>query len=311
MDTLEKILFGVLFWAGIFGAWMRTRQKTLVLKAFELNATPAANDAPVVRIVGRSPGFISFLMSKFGLDDITELVISRSQVSCKSASLSGETTGFIPISKIASVNSSAVKPIWTIIAAIIVFISGMGIGFYMMSGKPGNPGGIVLIMTALLSLVLVAAYYLTKSIELSVVSDGSTHLTVRFRPSIIEGVKVDIQRSISAANVIRDLVLTGTGSHAVPASRTSSLVDVVSHAPVAPQSSVVMPSQEMRRAGVPPLAVTPAQERDALELLKKAAEAYRQGDQARGVAEMQRIIEHYPNTNAAQKAMELLRQVTK
>jgi hypothetical protein len=264
-----------------------------------------------VRIVGRSPGFISFLMSKFGLDDITELVVSRSQVSCKSASLSGETIGFIPISKIASVNSSAVKPIWTIITAFLVLIVGMGLGFYLITKGPGNPGSIVLITTLLLTLVLVAAYYLTKSIELSVISDGATHLTVRFRPSVIEGVKVDIQRSIAAANVIRDLVLVGTGSHPVAASHARAQTDGIPELPMHSPSAVVMPSQQMHRPGVPPIATGSNQERESLDLLKRAAEAYRQGDQARGLAEMQRVIDLYPNTTAAQKAMDLLRQVNR
>lgn len=168
----------------------------LVLTEFNVDAS-----SRTVRIVGRAPGIVAFVLASLGLDTKTTLYASEAEVHFKTASLSGEQIRSTPITQIASIGVGYSKP-------ILLLILGAAFGFFgLVAAVKAGIGAFV--AGALVGAIFVVAYALLKEITISVETTGSLTFGVRFRRSVIENVDVDIDKAKTAMELIaRNVVLS-------------------------------------------------------------------------------------------------------
>lgn len=183
----------------------------LALKKFVVTGEPSKQEAPLIDIEGRKPGLIAFVLTMMGIDTTTSLLVTPRDIRFRKGSLFGEITSMMPLTAVASAHAGFAKPIGYLIAAgLIVFISlGAAIGAETGIRHSGFQGGGVLIAVVgiVIALILVIAYFLSKKMAVFVESSGGATFGLIFKPSIIEGVTVDITKVKAVVDIIRELVI--------------------------------------------------------------------------------------------------------
>lgn len=173
---------------------------TLVLRKFEVNST--GNGQPCIEIVGRPSGVVTWFLTLMRLNADTKLTVTDVCVSIKSASLSGEINNFIPLPHVSSTHCGFFKPIAYLIVAAAVALFGI------IGGMTQRDDGATSIIVALVvSLCFLIAYFLSKKLTIEIVTDGGLALKLRFKPSVIEGVPVDIEYTKEALALLNEKVL--------------------------------------------------------------------------------------------------------
>jgi hypothetical protein len=175
------------------------RVPTLVLRKFKLNST--SNGEPCLEIVGRPSGVVAWLLTVMRLDTETRLTVTDLCVSIKSASLSGEFNNFIPLPHVSSTHCGFSKPVAYIILAAAIAIFGVFTGMNQRDGTPLIVGALVV------AIVFLIAYFLSKKITIEIVTDGGLPLKMTFKPSVIEGVQVNIAYTMQALSLLNEKVL--------------------------------------------------------------------------------------------------------
>ena len=176
------------------------RIPTLVLRKF--NFDPHDSGGPCIEISGRPSGFVAWILTILRLSAETELIVTDLCISIKSASLSGEFTNFIPLPHVSSTNCGFTKPIGYLVAAVGVAFS------FFVSGMNQREGGAALVIIGLvIAAIFLAAYFLSRKIAIQIVTDAGVGYTLRFKPSIIEGIHVNIAYTAQALEVLNSKVL--------------------------------------------------------------------------------------------------------
>jgi Na+-transporting methylmalonyl-CoA/oxaloacetate decarboxylase gamma subunit len=213
----------VLLWRG---RTSYVRGTSIVLKQFRINE--GATFGPAVQISGRTSGIVSWLLNLLRLEPGVDLTVTDSEVSIRSASLSGVLHMYIPLGKVTAVVCAYQRSIWALGFAILF---AFGCVFNLLSGffeshriEVGTDMGMgfgFLVLAGIAALV----YFLSKKIGIVVESSLHAHGVV-FKRSIIENVSVDLPEALRAIAVINNRVLAaqtlktvsvGTGTPPGPA----------------------------------------------------------------------------------------------
>jgi hypothetical protein len=174
------------------------RPSPLVLKKFSIDKD-GKEEGKFVEIIGRKGGLIAFLLTLMGLDNTSCFILTKNEVSYKTASLSGETNKFFPVNNIASTQCGYSKPIQYIFLAVVFFILGIILG-----AQPG--GSFLLWIGIIVAIVFLVLYFLQKNFTISVESSGGETAELIFKRSIIEGVAVDINKTKEAILLINSFI---------------------------------------------------------------------------------------------------------
>ena len=167
---------------------------TLVLKQFTLNRQPA-QAAAALEIVGRPSGLIGFLLSVLGIDTTTFLRVYTDRIEFRATSLFGDQTSVFPLDAITAVRGGHAKPLsYLIFAGILLVIGAPLLMIYI---------GIVFWLVAL---VLIVLYFFRQSLNLEVSVSGDTYTGLTFHRSVIENVRIDIDRVRVRVREARDLI---------------------------------------------------------------------------------------------------------
>lgn len=193
---------------------------SLVLKQFEIDESESSGR--LVEIVGRTPGLIGWALSAMGLDAQWRLVIDSSCVMFRKSNIEGESVDLLPMGRVASTSCGHQKPVSYLILAGIFAVAAVA------------TFGLTLIVSAL----LVYLYFTQKNMSISVVSTGGSVLGLQFKPSVIEGVKVDIEQVTRAIDLVNRHVISASGGQV----RESQLLRSISQASIAPPQVLVPPT---------------------------------------------------------------------
>jgi hypothetical protein len=181
---------------------------TLVLTKFNVLPGPADPTTSVIDIEGRAEGLIAFILTKMGLSNRVQLVVTSREMVYSEASLSGETTESVPLKAVSATIAGMRKNLWfllfSILSAIVGLISLLGAAFSgRNAGAPAAIGMFLLIVAA----VFIYLYYTRRVVWLGVQPFGGSLLQIPFRPSVIEGVSINEEHAKRAAAILRELVL--------------------------------------------------------------------------------------------------------
>ena len=175
------------------------RIPTLVLRKFTVNT---ANDgSPVIEIVGRPRGLLGWILTILGLNTETQLVVTDLVFSIRSASLSGEFNNFVPLPHVSSTHCGYKKPLSFLVTAAVFLLVGIVNGMTQRDGGPALVGG------AVVAVILVIAYFLSKKISIVLVTDGGVPLGLNFKPSVLDGVDLNIAYTTQALKLLNEKVL--------------------------------------------------------------------------------------------------------
>jgi len=156
-------------------------KSALVVKEIKIN-----DEGPhYVHIVARQAGVLAFLLSIIGIDSTTIFDLYEDRLEFIEGSLSGRLTTVMPLSAVSIATSGFVKPFIHLILGILLLPVCIGIFF-------------------------IISYYLSKSLVVSIDSNGSSSITICLKRSVIEGVNMDENTAYAIVQRIKDLTLAQT-----------------------------------------------------------------------------------------------------
>lgn len=206
---IPEMLVGALAWFFIIvafrsavagrGARLPLSGRPLVLQRFFLDSTGRAPN--LVEIQGRPQGLVSWLLTTMKVDATTSLTVTRSEISFKSAKLSGEHAIVVPLSHISSLQYGFSKPISLIWISVIVAVASI------WAGLSRNNSWLLLGGLILAGLLLVA-YFLSKKMAIAVETTGGAVFSFAFKRGVIEGVSVDLAQTRAAVDFINWAIQT-------------------------------------------------------------------------------------------------------
>lgn len=183
--------------------FVRSIGPTLVLREFVLDEY--TRSGTYVQIVGRAPGLVAYVLTAMGIDAETTLTVGDSDIFLRSASLCGETHQVIPLSSVASTHCGYQKPIGFVFVGILFAVLGLIAGSFAATAFLLAIGAICVLL-----------YFLRKNLTITVETNGGLIIGLRFRPSVIEGVAVAMDRSLRTIRLINRQVILSRGG-VVPA----------------------------------------------------------------------------------------------
>lgn len=288
----------------------------LVLRAFHLYTSLPGREAPLVHVVGRKGGLISFILTLLRLQNETHLMVTPLAVELETQSLFGVSRVTVPLGHIASVRGGVGRPLEYAIAAIICIT----LAFSSLLVGVVSRGAIVgALLFSLIAAGCVVLYFLRKAFFVRISSQAGLEIAVSFLPSLLEARPIDFAQAMSALDVLRYLVVQGR--EGVPPTSSAPITPsptVVGPAPVAtapagpvgtgaatPWANPVFTGPESA-ASPPGLATPPVSthdaEEEALQALRRAVITYNEGNREEGIRLLEEVVQLYPGTKAAKTA---------
>jgi hypothetical protein len=178
----------------------------MVLTRFRINEDPSAKVC--VEISGRASGVVSWILTLLRLKPEVEFVVTDSEVSIRTASLSGIQHVCIPLGKITATICGYQRSIWALGFAILFSV---GFVLNLLSGFLGsNQNEIILDITRAFGSLIWATiaalvYFLSKRI--AIIAESMHAHGVVFKRSVIENVSVDLPQALKAISVINGRLL--------------------------------------------------------------------------------------------------------
>ena len=178
----------------------------LVLKQWVIASKPVDPDGNRVVIVGRQPGFVSWILSLLGVDPTTSLKVSPERVEFVQSSLAGTTNRLLPLQGICSTFFGYRKP-WK--EALVLFIVLNSLGWSMttiISGSREPALGPLLGVLAVSLLVSLLYFFLKKTLTLGFVENSGFAHMIQFRRSVIEGISIDESEARRVCDYVQALI---------------------------------------------------------------------------------------------------------
>lgn len=295
METIVTVVVMLAFAALVGMRLANSRSSTLVLQEFKVDRLPSRRAKKEVEIVGRLQGIIAFCLSLLGFSPITRFFIAGSELRCESSSLFGQRLQFIPLRSVSNVSAGVHKPFAAIVFAGVLPL----LGIYILVVAQSWIG---LGLCLLGSVILILVYVLSKKFYLEIHSKGGPSIGLLFKPNVIEGVPIDVERALSIVSVIRDLVVESNERPTVNA------VDNFGDAITEPSTEwITEPAAELLSEQFQPPPI-PNDDLEAKKLFAQARELSQEGKTDLAVAVLREIISKYPSTAAATQAKRSLQR---
>ena len=176
-----------------------------VVKSWETSSQPNENKE-FVRITGRQEGVISWLLSLFSIDPTVSITVTKKNFRFESRTFWGHIKRTIPVSRISEIQSGFQRP-W--LAPIIFGLIGVLIFFTMFpalfNGEISAAFGRVFIAVIFFGIAYLI-YRLNRYFVIGVFGFGGTLVGAVFKPSFIEGQKIDADAAERVGVIIQALV---------------------------------------------------------------------------------------------------------
>ena len=176
-----------------------------VVKSWEASPQPNAN-GEFVRITGRQEGIISWLMSLVGIDPTVSITVTKKNFRFESRTFWGHIRRTIPVSRISEIQDGFQRP-W--LAPIIFGLIGLLIFLFMFpllfDGEVLSAFGCVFLAIIFFGIAYLI-YRLNRYFVIGVFGFGGTLVGATFKPSFIEGQKIDADAAERVGVIIQALV---------------------------------------------------------------------------------------------------------
>ena len=166
---------------------------TLVVSKYLVDENAA--DGKYLNIVGRPSGLMSWLLTLMKINPQTNLELQNDRLSVSLSQLSGESHTVVPLDAIDITKCGFSKKLRWLVLGIATLLGGVSAG----------DGG-VFMMALLLSAVFLVLYFFSNRMFLSVTAGGES-VVIEYKKSVVEGVKVDLDRTLAAIEVLNGRVL--------------------------------------------------------------------------------------------------------
>ena len=163
----------------------------LVLKKWTVNKTANENE-DFIHLVGRQGGVISWFLSLFKIDPVSEVMVSGRLIKFNSTSLAGKEKKIIPMTSVSSVYCCYEKPWQKALLLTIVLLLPIATPYNYFGGL-----GII---------VGIVYYVLNKNLKVAIVESSGKVASFAFKRSVIEGQNIDENQAYEVIEIIRGLV---------------------------------------------------------------------------------------------------------
>ncbi|MDR0870473.1 MAG: hypothetical protein LBN39_06735 [Planctomycetaceae bacterium] len=180
-----------------------------VIKEWRVSRQPDT-EGNFVKIVGRQEGLISFIATLFGIDPTITMKADSKNFSLISRTFFGFTTRHIPLKQVSETQCGFRYPwLGPIILCLLGLFSLFG-SLYASANGGGVAVGFIFFLVGIAFIVAgVFIYIYNRFLLVGVGTTGGTGLAfAQFRPSFIEGQRIDMQAAEQVGELIRLLVDT-------------------------------------------------------------------------------------------------------
>lgn len=212
LGPLELVLVAIfvgVFLVSALGAF-GSRTTKLVLQRLSTDESPSGETKPRIELAGRQQGVISFLLTLVGVSPITELRVTAEEICCNSTSLFGRQNQAVPLRAVTSVAAGTRKPVGYLFVSFLFAFIGVfgGLGVLWQDGLGRFLAA--LLMCGALAALFIWLYAINKRFFFSIYTQGGPPILLSLKPNVIEGVPLDLDRSLQVVKIIRDLIVTST-----------------------------------------------------------------------------------------------------
>ncbi|MDD5258357.1 MAG: hypothetical protein PHD29_00095 [bacterium] len=212
----------------IIGFWLAKKAssqfnfpgKVFVLKKFKINDTPSVESNIIIEIKGRHPGIFSWLLTLLKFDMVTQLLVTNKEISFKSKSFFCEVNHVVSLKSVASASCGFIKPVQFIIIGPIIAILSIGYNLFqryyniytMQIDLLSNWHRIIFtdiipLIGWVLCLAMIVKYFLTKTIAISIETNGGMRFGLSFKRSVIEKIPMDIEIARKAIELLGERIV--------------------------------------------------------------------------------------------------------
>ncbi len=190
----------------------------LVLQKF--NVDEAAPDGLFIDIQGRASGLIAWVLTKIGLIPETTLRVTATELHFQSASLWGQTHEVIPLSRISKSYGGFTKPFGALLLGLLALGGGVLALPFLVIGDSGTRMAalVCLLLAIIVSGICLLIYWLRKRFTIAVETFGcgGTMVGLVFQRSVIEGVPIDLERTLEAVGLLHQKVIESQRAAVTP-----------------------------------------------------------------------------------------------
>jgi hypothetical protein len=215
-------LFDEVAWAAVAGGGLalllllvllrtltsRGEVPSIVLREYEISRT--ATEGAYVLISGRPEGFLSWLLTVIGLGTDIRFEVTRTAIRRDMESNSWRLIDSVPLPNVSSTQFGSTKSLLSLVLAFAFLVCGIG-GFVTSHfARFGESERQVVIFGAIgcaaLGVLFLLAYLLSKRLVVQVETAGGRLIGVRFKPSILGRLNIDLDKAEEAGNIIDSLI---------------------------------------------------------------------------------------------------------
>lgn len=293
-------LFGahtlILFWTFVLSkviSLFRGGSTSLVVQKLAIRTAHSRPTTNAVEITGRREGLVAFLLTLAGLSPTTSLVVNDSEAICRTTGLLGIEHRSIPMDRVAQVTSGSKVAFEYIVGAIMMLL----VGLVMTTSHLWNFELVPLIgapvVTAVAMVAMVALYLLNKRFFVGVFPQAGPSMILAFKPNVIEGVELNLDRAMEIAAIIRGSAVKG------------AVADLHTTAAIAPPVAADLPAPQA--VTLPEEAESPVEDvAGPRELMLQAKELLKSTQRGAAFPLLQQIVRLYPESNEAKQARSFL-----
>lgn len=173
-------------------------RSALVLKEVTIDE----NGPLYVRIVGRKPGLIAWILNMLQIDTTTIFEVYWNRILFEEGSLFGRLKQNIPMKKVCNLGTGYTKPFHWFLLSILFTIGGI----YSLFAARDSDFSALAFLPFLIALVFLFCYIFGKTMILYVFPSSGIGASVLFKRSLIEGVKITEEDAERVTNIITYLI---------------------------------------------------------------------------------------------------------
>ena len=171
-----------------------------VLQKFKIHKS--ANGTPLVRVVGRAQGLISFILTIMGLSDQTHFELFEDRIFYRSNSLSLQIVNTVMLDHVNYTICTLYQPIWILIVGglllIASFFSLLAVAFV---------GSLAAFIFGMLAVFSAYFFWTNRFLVMGIKTSSGDIFGIVFKRSIIENIEVDFGKVRKAMRLVDEKIL--------------------------------------------------------------------------------------------------------
>lgn len=175
-----------------------------VIESWRYGNRPVDERGSYVHVVALDQGLLARLLRLFKVEPGVRIAIGLDRLEVTERSLTGSRIRIVPLECIAATLCGQHAPWHTALAVLAGFgVAGLGLGLEL----PHTGGWIMgLALTALGGIVALAIGLSSRTLQLSFIENSGQMLNLSFKPSVIEGVRVNEEEVRQLCKVVHRLI---------------------------------------------------------------------------------------------------------